>query len=87
MIIQKYFSKKLRNESQLNVESIQMSKIGQNLVKIWSFGFEVWLETESILFGSYRSQDLTIQLTKTDFCLTEMKCCGYEWSLGIAMLT
>ena len=55
----KIFSKKTWNESQLNVESIQMSKIGQNLVKVWSFGFEVWLEIESILFGSYRSQDLT----------------------------
>lgn len=39
-----------------------MSKIGQNLD--W-FGFEVWLESnKSILFGSYRSQDLTNTIDK-----------------------
>ena len=63
MIIQKYFPRRLEMKVNWTWNRFKCRK----LVKIWSFGFEVWLEIESILFGSYRSQDLTNTIDKNWF--------------------
>ena len=63
MIIKKYFPRRLEMKVNWTWNRFKCRK----LVKIWSFGFEVWLEIESILFGSYRSQDLTNTIDKNWF--------------------
>ena len=85
MIIQKYFPRRLKMKVNWTWNRFKCRK----LVKIWSKSGRLVLKSDWRLNQFYsvhiEARIWPIKLTKTDLSLTEMKCCGYEWPLGIAV--